>query len=682
MNNKPSDPNNGNNNPNPNNLPQSPFFNKNAQRLWIVLGVVVLLMFIVIFGQPNNVPRSNRITLDQLASRIESGDVQAIAVRGGSDVLITLDNGTALYYYKDPQTDLLGALQSVYGLTPAQLSAFEFAEVQGDNTSSLMLQLMIGIIPTIIIVWLLWRMMRSVRTGQDQAMSFGRSRARVVRDVERPQVTFSDVAGAEEAKQELAEVVEFLKEPEKFIRLGARIPKGVLMVGPPGTGKTLMARAVAGEAGVPFFSISGSEFVEMFVGVGASRVRDLFERAKAEAPAIVFVDEIDAVGRHRGAGLGGGHDEREQTLNQILVEMDGFETGTNVIIIAATNRPDILDPALLRPGRFDRKVIMDNPDVKGRIEILKVHSKGKPLAADVDLEVIARITPGFSGADLENLINESAILAARRNKKSIGMSEIQEAMERVVMGPERKTRVMSDLEKRKVAYHEAGHAVVQYFREYSNPVHKITIIPRGRAGGYVMSLPEEDVFLRSREQFEDEIAGLMGGRAAEELIFGQFTTGASSDIQAATARARMMVTQFGMSETLGPRSFGGGSGSLFLGRDLYEQRDYSEQAAEDIDQEIKRIVQTGYQRAKATLAEHRDKLEQLAKLLIEVETLDRVQFEALMAGEEVPGLIKLPPIPTQPSATPPAPALPPTPPPTPSAPPAPAPATFDTGGDE
>ena len=678
MNNKPTDPNGGGNNPN--NLPQSPFFNKNAQRLWIVLGVVVLLMFIVIFGQPNNVPRSNRITLDQLASRIESGDVQSILIRGGTDVLIELDNGSTLYYYKDPMSDLLGPLQEVYGVTPEQLAAVEFAEQQGDNTSNLIFQLMIGIVPTIIIVWLLFRMMRSVRGSQDQAMSFGRSRARVVRDVERPQVTFSDVAGAEEAKQELAEVVEFLKEPEKFIRLGARIPKGVLMVGPPGTGKTLMARAVAGEAGVPFFSISGSEFVEMFVGVGASRVRDLFERAKAEAPAIVFVDEIDAVGRHRGAGLGGGHDEREQTLNQILVEMDGFETGTNVIIIAATNRPDILDPALLRPGRFDRKVIMDNPDVKGRIDILKVHAKGKPLAADVDLEVIARITPGFSGADLENLINESAILAARRNKKSIGMSEIQEAMERVIMGPERKTRVMSETEKRKVAYHEAGHAVVQYFREYSNPVHKITIIPRGRAGGYVMSLPEEDVFLRSREQFEDEIAGLMGGRAAEEMIFGQFTTGASSDIQAATSRARMMVTQFGMSETLGPRSFGGGSGSLFLGRDLYEQRDYSEQAAEDIDQEIKRIVQTGYQRAKATLVEHRDKLEALAKLLIEVETLERVQFEALMAGEEVPGLIKLPPIPAE-SSEPPAPAaLPPTPPPAPSAPPAPAPATFDTGG--
>jgi len=620
--NKPSDPSPNNSN--------SPFANRNAQRLWIVLGVVVLLLFVVIFGQPNNIPgRNNRMTVDQLASNIKQGNVTAITVRGGNDVFIDLRTGSAAYLYKERESDLFDMLAS-YGVSVEDWEPIEYSEQQGDNTTGLLFQLLVAIVPTLIIVWLLWRMMRSVRTGQDQALSFGRSRARVVRDMERPQVTFADVAGAEEAKQELAEVVEFLKEPEKFIRLGARIPKGVLMVGPPGTGKTLMARAVAGEAGVPFFSISGSEFVEMFVGVGASRVRDLFERAKAEAPAIVFVDEIDAVGRHRGAGLGGGHDEREQTLNQILVEMDGFETGTNVIIIAATNRPDILDPALLRPGRFDRKVVMDNPDVKGRLEILKVHAKGKPLAADVDLEAMARITPGFSGADLENMINEAAILAARRNKKSIGMNDMQESMERVIMGPERKTRVISPEEKRKIAYHEAGHAVVQYSLEYANPVHKITIIPRGRAGGYVMSLPEEDVFLRSREQFDDEIAGLMGGRAAEELIFNQFTTGASSDLQQATQRARMMVTQFGMSETLGPRTFGGGSGSLFLGRDLYEQRDYSEQAAEEIDNEVKRIVQTAYQRAKATLIENRDKLEMLANVLIEQETLDRAQFEQLM----------------------------------------------------
>jgi len=481
--NKPPEPSNNNNNNTPNN---SPFANRNAQRLWLVAGVILLLLFIVIFGQPSNMPRGNRISLDELADQITDGNVVSITVRGGTDVFVELRNGSTVWYYKDPQTNLFTALQ-VFGVDETGWNRVEFVENPGDTTSTFIFQLLIAVVPTLLIVWLLWRMMRSVRGSQDQALSFGRSRARVVRDMERPQVTFADVAGAEEAKQELAEVVEFLKEPEKFIRLGARIPKGVLMVGPPGTGKTLMARAVAGEAGVPFFSISGSEFVEMFVGVGASRVRDLFERAKAEAPAIVFVDEIDAVGRHRGAGLGGGHDEREQTLNQILVEMDGFETGTNVIIIAATNRPDILDPALLRPGRFDRKVIMDNPDVKGRTDILKVHARGKPLAADVELEVLAKITPGFSGADLENLINEAAILAARRNKKSIGMSELQESMERVIMGPERKTRVISEKEKRIIAYHEAGHAILHHLLEYAAPVHKVTIVPRGRAGGYVMS---------------------------------------------------------------------------------------------------------------------------------------------------------------------------------------------------
>lgn len=624
MNNKPNEPssNSGGN---------SPFANRNAQRLWIVVGVVVLLLFVIIFGQPNNIPRGNRITLDQLASEIQQGDVESMLLSGGTDLLIQLRSGGETYYYKSPETDLFQSLRT-YGVTDEQFQAIQFSERQGDNTSGLILQLLVAVVPTLVIVWLLWRMMRSVRGSQDQALSFGRSRARVVRDMERPQVTFSDVAGAEEAKQELAEVVEFLKEPEKFIRLGARIPKGVLMVGPPGTGKTLMARAVAGEAGTPFFSISGSEFVEMFVGVGASRVRDLFERAKAEAPAIVFVDEIDAVGRHRGAGLGGGHDEREQTLNQILVEMDGFEQGTNVIIIAATNRPDILDPALLRPGRFDRKVIMDNPDVKGRIEILKVHAKGKPLGPDVDIEAIARITPGFSGADLENLINEAAILAARRNKKSISMSEMQESMERVSMGPERKSRVMSDKDKKTTAYHEAGHALLFHVLDNSSPVHKITIIPRGRAGGYTMPLPDEDVNYHSREQFEAMIVAIMGGRAAEEIVFNQFTTGASNDLQRATSLARSMVTQFGMSEMLGPRTFGGGTGSLFLGRDLYESRDYSEQAAEDIDMEVKRILQTAYQRAKALLTEHRTKLDAVSIALIEIETLDRTTFEQIMGG--------------------------------------------------
>ncbi len=626
MSNKPSDPQNNNNNGG------SPFTNRNAQRIWLVVGVVVLLLFVVIFGSPNNSPRGNTISLDRLAEQIRQGNVTSITVRGGNDVYIQLRNDSnPAYYYKERETNLFTALET-FGVTAQQFQSIEFTEKQGDNTTGILFQLLIAVVPTLIIVWLLWRMMRSVRGSQDQALSFGRSRARVVRDMERPQVTFADVAGADEAKQELAEVVEFLKEPEKFIRLGARIPKGVLMVGPPGTGKTLMARAVAGEAGVPFFSISGSEFVEMFVGVGASRVRDLFERSKAEAPAIVFVDEIDAVGRHRGAGLGGGHDEREQTLNQILVEMDGFETGTNVIVIAATNRPDILDPALLRPGRFDRKVVMDNPDLKGRQDILKVHAKGKPLAPDVDIEALAKITPGFSGADLENLINEAAILAARRNKKSIGMSEMQESMERVIMGPERKTRVISNKEKVSIAYHEAGHAILHHLLEHATPVHKITIVPRGRAGGFVMSLPEGDAFLTSRDEFEDEIVAIMGGRAAEEIIFNQFTTGASSDLQMATSRARAMVTQYGMSDLLGPRAFGSGSGSLFLGRDLYEQRDYSEQAAEEIDNEVKRILQTAYQRAKTLLLDNKDKLELIAKVLMEQETLDRTGFEDLMEG--------------------------------------------------
>jgi cell division protease FtsH len=650
--------------------PNSPFSGKNSQRLLLILGagLLLILLFTVLF--PSNFNSGQQISLNTLADNIRNGDVERITVRGGQEVIVELEDGRRLSVFKDREDDLF-ALMRTYGVTDEQLQSFELVPQPGDNTSAFLFQIAISVLPILLIMWLLWRMMRSVRSGQDQAMSFGRSRARVSRDMERPQVTFTDVAGCEEAKEELKEVVEFLKEPEKFIRLGARIPKGVLMVGPPGTGKTLMARAVAGEAGVPFFSISGSEFVEMFVGVGASRVRDLFDRAKAEAPAIIFVDEIDAVGRHRGAGLGGGHDEREQTLNQILVEMDGFETGTNVIVCAATNRPDILDPALLRPGRFDRKVIMDNPDIKGRMEILKVHSKGKPLASDVDLDAIARITPGFSGADLENLINEGAILAARRNKKTIGMSELQESMERVIMGPERKTRVISDKEKKQIAYHEAGHAILQYLLEYANPVHKITIIPRGRAGGYVLSLPDEDIFLRSREQFEDELVSIMGGRAAEEIIYNQFTTGASSDLQKATSWARAMVTKYGMSEKLGPRTFGSDNGAVFLGREIGEQRDYSEQAAEEIDGEVRRILTHAYDRAKSMLDSNRDKMETLVAILLERETLDRSAFEDVMKGNDPFGDAGRPPAPPAP-ATP----APSTPPPQPFNP-APQPATYD-----
>jgi len=434
----------------------------------------------------------------------------------------------------------------------------------------------------------------------------------------------------EEAKEELREVVEFLKEPEKFVALGARIPKGVLMVGPPGTGKTLMARAVAGEAGVPFFSISGSEFVEMFVGVGASRVRDLFEQAKKNAPCIVFVDEIDAVGRHRGAGLGGSHDEREQTLNQILVEMDGFDSETNVIVIAATNRPDILDPALLRPGRFDRRVVLDRPDMRGREGILEVHVRGKPLAQDVDLRKIAQGTPGFTGADIENLVNEAAILAARRNKHTIGMAEFQESVERVLMGPERRSRIISEEEKEITAYHEAGHALVASQTPNADPVHKVSIVARGMAGGYTLMLPEEEHALTSRSEFLAKITVGLGGRAAEDLIFGDITTGASNDLEYVTNLARMMVTRYGMSEKLGPLTFGDREELVFLGRE--EQRNYGEKVARTIDEEVREIVTQSYERAKRILQAHKDKLNALAKRLIEVETIEKAEFEAIAAG--------------------------------------------------
>ena len=611
---------------------KSPFNTPNAQRMWIVLGIIVLVMFLLMFSSPRS-GTTNNLPINQLASDIRQGKVEQVVVRGGTDVFITYTDGTTQTAYKDPSSNF-HELMSAIGVPVTALENLKYVDQPGDNSQAIIFQILIGVVPILIIVWFLWRMMRSMRVGQDQAMSFGRSKPKVSRDMERPQVTFTDVAGADEAKEDLIEVVEFLKEPEKFIKLGARVPKGVLMVGPPGTGKTLMARAVAGEAGVPFFSISGSEFVEMFVGVGASRVRDLFERAKAEAPAIIFVDEIDAVGRHRGAGLGGGHDEREQTLNQILVEMDGFDNDTNVIIIAATNRPDILDPALMRPGRFDRKVIMDNPDVKGRQDILKVHSRGKPLASDVELEAIAKITAGFSGADLENLVNEAAILAARRNKKSISMSEMQEAMERVVMGPERRSRVISPEEKQKVAYHEAGHAILFHLLEHAAPVHKITIIARGRAGGYVMPLPTKEAGVTSREEFLDRIVTAMGGRAAEEIIYNQFTTGASMDLQQATSWAQAMVTQFGMSDALGPRAYGSGSGQgqVFLGRNIGEQRDYSEHYAQQIDDEVKDILEKAYTRAKSILSEQREKMEELTKILIERETLTSSEFVEIMDG--------------------------------------------------
>jgi cell division protease FtsH len=491
--------------------------------------------------------------------------------------------------------------------------------------------LITALLPVLLIGAFIFFMMRQAQGTNNQAMSFGKSRARMFLG-NKTVVTFNDVAGVDEAKQELTEVVEFLKYPEKFNSLGARIPRGVLLVGPPGTGKTLLARAVAGEAGVPFFSISGSEFVEMFVGVGASRVRDLFEQAKRNSPCIVFVDEIDAVGRQRGAGLGGSHDEREQTLNQILVEMDGFDTNTNVIVVAATNRPDVLDPALLRPGRFDRQVVLDRPDIKGRREILNVHIKGKPLDKTVDLDALARRSPGFSGADLANLVNEAAILAARRNKKSIGNSEFNEAIDRVVAGPERRSRIITEDEKQVIAYHEGGHAVVQRVLPKCDPVTKVTIVSRGMALGYTMSLPSEDRYLHSKTEFEDKIAGMLGGHVSEELVFGDTTTGASNDIEKATSLARAMVTQYGMSEKLGPLTFGKKEEMIFLGREISEQRNYSDEVAAKIDAEVREIIDRAYDRAKEALTSQREVLDKLAALLVEKETIEHDEFESLFDG--------------------------------------------------
>ncbi len=517
------------------------------------------------------------------------------------------------------------------------------------SSSNVLLSVILpNVILFLVIGAFMWYMLRQTQSGNNQAISFGRSRARLLTG-DKPAITFNDVAGVEEAKQELTEIVEFLKFPDKFTALGARIPKGVLMVGPPGTGKTLLSKAVAGEAGVPFFSISGSEFVEMFVGVGASRVRDLFDQAKKNSPCIVFVDEIDAVGRQRGAGLGGGHDEREQTLNQLLVEMDGFETNTHVIVIAATNRPDVLDPALLRPGRFDRHVTLDRPDIRGRRAILDVHARNKPFDGQVDLEVLARQTPGFSGADLSNLINEAAILAARNNKKAISQVELEEAIARVIAGPERKTRMITEEEKNVIAYHEIGHALVAKSLPHADPVHKVSIISRGMALGWTMQLPTEDRYLVSRSELSDDMAVMLGGRVAEELIFGDITSGASDDIGKATKLARRMVTEWGMSEKLGPLTFGHKEELVFLGRDLGEQRNYSEEVAGEIDQEVHRLVDTAYQRAKKILTERRDKLVQLSEYLKQEETIEGWQIDAILNSPD--GKIPVAPPEVKPEAT-------------------------------
>jgi cell division protease FtsH len=522
-------------------------------------------------------------------------------------------------------------------------------EVKKESSFGNWIGLFISFLPLILFGAILIFFMRQAQGSNAQAMNFGKSRARTFTG-NRPTVTFADVAGVNEAKEELQEVVEFLKYPEKFAALGARIPRGVLLLGPPGTGKTLLSRAVAGEAGVPFFSISGSEFVEMFVGVGASRVRDLFDQAKRNAPCIVFCDEIDAVGRQRGAGLGGSHDEREQTLNQILVEMDGFDTNTNVIVLAATNRPDILDPALLRPGRFDRQVVLDRPDIRGRQAILEVHAKGKPMGEDADLMVLAKQTPGFSGADLANLVNEAAILAARRSKKKITMDEFNEAIDRVIAGPERKSRVISAEEKKIIAYHEAGHALVGYYLPHADNPYKISIVARGMAGGFTRYLPDEDRSLMSRSQYQDMLAAALGGHVAEELLLGEMTTGPESDIGKATNIARRMVTQWGMSEKLGPRTFGRKDEMIFLGREISEQRDYSEKVAEEIDEEVRRIIDKAYHTAKQVLTEHKDKLEDVVNRILEDETIE---------GDDLTALLEAPPgSPPPRKEEPPAPATP------------------------
>ncbi len=589
--------------------------------------LIILAVAVILLGAFARQPNPDVWSLSQVADAAKAGQVAKIVVTDTDQLKITLKDGKTAVSSKDPTTPAPQQLTEL-GVTSEQLSQIEWVNEKTTNWQSILTAL-VYLLPLVIVLGGIYFMLRQAQGSNNQALSFGKSRARMFTG-DQPTVTFEDVAGCDEAKQELAEVVEFLREPAKFIQLGARIPKGVLLVGQPGTGKTLLAKAVSGEAGVPFFSISGSEFVEMFVGVGASRVRDLFDQAKRHSPCIVFVDEIDAVGRHRGAGLGGSHDEREQTLNQILVEMDGFDTDTNVIIMAATNRPDILDPALLRPGRFDRRVILDRPDVRGREAILKVHIKGKPLA-DIDLSILAKSTPGFVGADIENMVNEAAILAARRNKKSIEMEDFQEAIERVIAGPERRSRLITPDEKKITAYHEAGHAVVAHLMPFCDPVHKVTIIPRGMAGGYTIALGE-DVMFMSRSKFLDTIAMALGGRISEELVFNEVTTGASNDLERVTKMARNMVTRYGMSERLGPMIYGQKEELVFLGREIGEQRDYSEAVAEEIDEEVRSIISETYVRARNVLIENREKLELIAQTLLEVETLDRDEFVRLMEG--------------------------------------------------
>ncbi len=611
--------------------------------------IVVVLAF---FAQKliGNSESKQPTTFGEFVQQVNRGDVKSLSLdQKDNSASVTLTDGTKYTVgYPDSMSKYI-VQQSI------KYDGANSVNVQ-DKSSSAWLSLLTYLLPFVIFIGFWIFLMNQVQGGGSKVMSFGKSRAKRM-SVDSPKITFRDVAGVDEAVEELHEIKEFLENPKKFQALGARIPKGVLLYGPPGTGKTLLARAVAGEAGVPFFSISGSDFVEMFVGVGASRVRDLFEQAKQNSPCIIFMDEIDAVGRHRGAGLGGGHDEREQTLNQLLVEMDGFEMKDNIILIAATNRPDILDPALLRPGRFDRQIVVDRPDRLGRKKILEVHTRGKPLAREIDIDALAGQTPGFTGADLSNLVNEAALLAARNGKREITQIELEEGIMRVIAGPEKKTRVMSSNERKITAYHEMGHAIVGHFLPNSDPIHKISVISRGQALGYTISLPGEDKFLTTKAELLDTMAMTLGGRAAEEIVFGEITTGASNDIEKVTATAKQMVMRFGMSEKLGPRVFGHDHGQPFLGREFSAEPDYSDEIAREIDDEIRRIVESAHVQARAILSDHRDHLSKLSEILIKRETIEREQFEALLEGsteEEVfgaeappPPQVPLPPSPAE-----------------------------------
>ncbi|WP_066634334.1 ATP-dependent zinc metalloprotease FtsH [Desulfolucanica intricata] len=602
--------------------------NKVIKNLSIYLLIVLVIILLIRYASPQDT-LVVQLRYDQFYNNLQQGQVSSVVIQ--TDTAIDLISGQL----KDGTKFETRADRPDPELKDLLLEKKVRVEYKKPPQPGWWTGLLTTMLPILVFVLLFFFMMQQTQGGGNRVMSFGKSRARMHTD-EKRKVTFEDVAGADEVKEELQEVVDFLKSPKKFNELGARIPKGVLLFGPPGTGKTLLARAVAGEAGVPFFSISGSDFVEMFVGVGASRVRDLFEQAKKNAPCIVFIDEIDAVGRQRGAGLGGGHDEREQTLNQLLVEMDGFNPNEGIIIIAATNRPDILDPALLRPGRFDREVVVGTPDILGRKEILKVHARGKPFEDDVNLEVIARRTPGFTGADLANLINEAALLSARSNKKKIGMKELEDSIERVIAGPEKKSKVISENEKKLVSYHEAGHALVGYLLPTTDPVHKVSIIPRGRAGGYTLLLPKEDRYYMTKTQLLDQVTMLLGGRVAEDVVLKEISTGAQNDLERSTELVRKMIMEYGMSENLGPLTLGRKQGQVFLGRDISRDRDYGEEVASAIDKEVRAVVDRSYSKAKKLLTEHINSLHLIAKTLMEKETLEADEFAQLMkeAGEE------------------------------------------------